>query len=238
MDDKMFMDYLMQQNLTMMQMLSSMMVQPQPNPMAQMRIPQAPSPQQIMMQSNAAVTPNLIQVQDLQAEIAALKQQLMDAQAQLTSMQGQLASANERASAAEAKVNAAEAQAAQIQAQYDKLARDVSIVEVSQGRPLQEIVEESQLMTGDDYYDRNREEYQNMDGQEAHQLIQDKMDAKDEWIKQHSTEEEYKAFRSKLHEREKEQYEEQNGIVNFSKNMVDAPKPAKKKPNTDKDNNF
>lgn len=250
MDNNMIMDFLMkaqesaakqqeiaaQQNLafqqnqnSMMQLLAAIMTQPQPDPTQQMPTP--PNMQQTMALSNAAATPNLAEVNDLKAQIDALKQQLADAQAKMSDMQGQLTAANERASAAEA-------QAAQIQAQYDQLARDVSIVEVSQGRPLQEIVEESQLMTGDDYYDRNREEYQNMDGQEAHRLIQDKMDAKDEWIKQHSTEEEYKDFRAKLHQREEEQYNEQNGIVNFSKGMVDMSKTVKKRPETDKDKNF
>lgn len=145
MDDKMFIDYLMQQNLqlqqnqnAMMQMLASMMVQPQPNPMAQMRAPQAPSPQQTMMQSNAAVTPNLTQVQDLQAEIAALKQQLMDAQTQLTNMQGQLASANERASAAEAKASASAANAG---SNSDLFAKVSKLEEVA-GKSIEDITKE------------------------------------------------------------------------------------------------
>lgn len=66
-----------------------------------------------------------------------------------------------------------------------------------------------------------------MSGQEAHQLIKDKMDIKDDWIKQNSTEEEYEAYRDKLHQREKEQYLERNGVVDFSKNMVDATKMVK-----------
>ena len=221
----MMMDFLMkqqeiaaQQNLafqqsqnSMMQLLAAIMTQPQPDPVQQ--VPTLPNMQETMALSNAAATPNLAEISDLKNQIEALKKQLADAQSQLE--------------AANARASAAEAQAAQTQAQYDQLVRDVGIVEVSQGRPLQEIVEESQLMTGDDYYDRNREEYQNMSGQEAHQLIKDKMDIKDDWIKQNSTEEEYKAFRDKLHQREKEQYLERNGVVDFSKNMVDATKMVK-----------
>lgn len=214
---------MMLNNQQMTQMMFQLMTQPQPNPVqeTQSQIAATPTPQ--MMAQTGAAAVNVIangqgEMADLKNQIEALKQQLADAKSQLE--------------AANARASSAEAQAAQIQAQYDQLLKDVGIVEVSQGRSLQEIVEESQLMTGDDYYDRNREEYQNMNGQEAHELIKDKMDIKDDWIKQNSTEEEYEAYRDKLHQREKEQYLEKNGIVDFSKNMVDITKMVKR-PDTD-----
>lgn len=141
MDNNMMMDFLMkqqeiaaQQNLafqqsqnSMMQLLAAIMTQPQPDPVQQ--VPTLPNMQETMALSNAAATPNLAEVNDLKNQIEALKKQLADAQSQLE--------------AANARASAAEAQAAQTQAQYDQLVRDVGIVEVSQGRPLQEIVEES-----------------------------------------------------------------------------------------------
>lgn len=193
MDNNMMMDFLMkqqeiaaQQNLafqqsqnSMMQLLAALMAQPQPNPMQQMPTP--PNMQQTMALSNAAATPNLAEVNDLKAQIDALKQQLADAQAKMSNMQSQLEAANERASAAEA-------QAAQFKAQFEELAGNVSIVEAAHGRSMEEMLEEAMETTGDDYYSENREELTRLNGRDAHEQIKQAIDDRNELIKKYRPE--------------------------------------------------
>ena len=169
MDNNMMMQFMqmVMQNQTMMnQMMMQLMAQPNPNPVqaAAPSMPSMPSASEVIAQSNAAATTSVQEINDLKAEIEKLKSELAAAQSELSSTKKELeaVSIKER------------------NATLDNINLKMSIrkAEADLGMSWADYMEQLGLITGEDYYDKNRRAFEDMGltDQEKHELVKAYMD--------------------------------------------------------------
>lgn len=140
--------------------LFKQMQQPNPNPVQ----PIVPPPSQIIAQSNAAVTDSVTEISNLKAQVAELQAKLIAAQTELESTKQELeaVSIKER------------------NATLDNINLKMSIkkAEADLGMSWADYMEQLGLMTGEDYYDKNRRAFEDMGltDREKHEVIKAYMD--------------------------------------------------------------
>lgn len=154
-----FMQMMAQQNQMMQTMMMQLMTQPNPDPV-QSAAPVLPSPEQIAAQSNAAVSASVQEIAELKAEIEKLKLELAAAQSELESTKKELEtiSVKER------------------NATLDNINLKMSIkkAEADLGMSWADYMEQLNLTTGEDYYDKNRRMFEEMGltNEERRELIE------------------------------------------------------------------
>lgn len=163
-----FMQMLMQNQTMMNQMMMQLMAQPNPNPVqaAAPSMPSMPSASEVIAQSNAAATTSAKELADLKAEIESLKSQLAAAQSELSSTKEELEalSIKER------------------NATFDNINLKMSIrkAEADLGMSWDDYMKQLDIITGEDYYDKNRRAFEDMGltNQEKHDVVKAYMDDK------------------------------------------------------------